>query len=573
MREIKSKKEIVCYNTDASGLVGNVERVFFPEKSEDVKKVVKDAKLDIVPRGAGTGLVGGCVPNNSIIVDMSKMNKVLNFNPRRYSVEVEAGITVKELNDKLNAVGFEFPIIDRKFSSIGGMIAVNICGDRSMRYGVMKEWIEGLEFVNGRGELMKLGKADLGDVVGMEGITGIIVKVKLRIFPKIKRSISIFQTDELDEILAITRRLKLEQEVVMLKLFPPYISGLLNLPEKYNLIIEFDSERGKIKGEAYNQLMQLKDKVYSIFYSKAYYESLDPKFFFDKIKEFILFLEASDTPYIADLGMGIVYPFFKNKEKKQDIVNFIKKARTKLGKYGIGLKRKDFVDISEKKIIQRVKLRHDPFFKLNKGKVVDVEDITKIQSLIPIEKPVKINPSKDTRELLEKLKTPEEKIEELIAIERERDRVLEIKKQAELVSQQEIKEKINDYEQTFSSELEKERREQVESFAKSVPRNIIEKQEIKSPEIRFEELKSESIVQRPSQRLSNYDEIRDIMTNKFGFNANKEIEIPGKVFVEDNLDRKSKQINDLDIINKIMTNKFDEESRKKLGKNNDNRIR
>ena len=82
------------------------------------------------------------------------------------------------------------------------------------------ELVEEIEFVNGRGELMKIGKADLGDVCGMEGITGIIISAVLKIIPQIKRSASIFQSEDISEIFSIARRLKLEKEICSLTLFP-----------------------------------------------------------------------------------------------------------------------------------------------------------------------------------------------------------------------------------------------------------------------------------------------------------------------------------------------------------------
>jgi len=512
-----NKKETVCYESDASQLRGDVEKVVFAKSVNDIQKIVKTTGIDIIPRGAGTGLVGGCVPNNSIIIDLGKMNSVLDFDPVKSSVSVEAGITLKELNEKLRAKGFEFPIIpgNKGISSIGGMIATNASGSRSMRYGRIKEWVEEIEFVNGRGELMKVGKADLGDVCGMEGITGIIVNAKLKIMPFIMRSASIFQTDDLEEILSISRRLKLEKEVVMLAVFPPFVSRLLGFPEKYHMIIEFDSQRGKIKGEEYKIISSLKDKVYSVLAEESYIYSEDPKFFFDKLREFILFLEQKQIPYFGYLGDGIIHPFFKNKEEKQDVFSFIKKTKAKLGKYGIGLMRKSFLDAFEIKIIRRVKLRHDPFGKLNKNKVINFEksdfisssfekinsktassseeegrnsaeerllfsdkgmnyseekelscfddsrEIKRDLSKIGLIKP-KLGEDKSARRLLEEFRTPEEKLNEFI-------------EEVEEEEKEEVKNKLLDYEKTFKSELENKNRERIEEFAKNVSRQIVNK--------------------------------------------------------------------------------------------------
>ncbi len=391
-----TKKELTCYDTDASRLIGKAEKVVFPKTAEEVKKIISMAGKDIVPRGSGTNLVGGCVPNNSIVVDMRKMSKVTKFNAKDKTVLVEAGVTLKELNEKLSRVGFEFPIdtFNIGLSTIGGMVALNAPGFRSMKYGRIRDWIDEINFVNGRGELMKLSKSDLMDVCGMEGITGIITSVVLRVIPKKQRSASIFQADELDEVLSIARRLKLEKEVVMLEFFPPEVSQMLGLPRKYHLIIEFDSMQGKIKGEEYNVISKFKYRIYDVMYAQEYYNSEDPKFFFDKLKEFVLFLESNQIPYFGYLDIGIVHPFFKDSEnaKRKEVTNFIQKVRARQSKYGFGLNRKHLVDVFEKKVIQRVKLRHDPFGKLNKDKIIDVDPLARkfpgkeAQHLKPVKK-------------------------------------------------------------------------------------------------------------------------------------------------------------------------------------------
>ena len=514
-----NKKEQVCYNTDASRLIGKAEKVVFPKTVEEVSQIIQRTEVGIVPRGAGTNLVGGCIPENSVVVDMGKMDNVSKFNSAKKTVNVEAGVTLKELNEKLSRVGFEFPIesFNKGISTVGGAVALNIPGFRTMKYGRIRDWIESIEFVNGRGELMKLGKSDLMDVCGMEGITGIITSVILKVIPKKQRSASLFQADELDELFSIARRLKLEKEVCMLEFFPPQASKFLGLPERYHLIIEFDSNRGKIKGEEYKVISKFKYKIYDAFYSLGYYNSEDPKFFFDKLKEFILFLESNQIPYFGYLDIGVVHPFFKDNEKgkRKEVVDFVQKVRAKHSKYGIGLNRKYLVDSFEKKVIQRVKLRHDPFGKLNPGKIIDIDFSEKrfseknVQHLKPIEKEEieEIKPlmgeEKGASEILEELKTPGEKMEEFIEKvelmdkiadneepKRElsgEDKELEVikEKETELEINKEIKDRLKDYEQTFDSELEEEKKKKVEDFAKSVAHDILH------PRKPFEEKKVE----------------------------------------------------------------------------------
>ena len=499
-----NKKELTCYNTDASRLIGDAEKVVFPKTPEAVQKIVKTSNLDIVPRGAGTGLVGGAIPDNSIVVDMSKMDKVSDFDIKKMTVKVEAGITINELNERLSRVSFEFPFQtnNQGISSIGGMIALNHIGNKSVKYGVIKDWIEEIEFVNGRGELMKTSKSDLGDICGMEGITGIIVSAVLKIIPQIKRSASLFQSDDLEEIFSIAKRLKLEKELSSLDLFPPQVSKLLGLPEKYHLIIEFDSDRGKIKGEEYKILSKFNDRVYYVLASEGYYDSDDPKFFFDKLIDFMEFLETNNVPYFSKLGAGVIYPFFKDEEKnkKAGVLKMISRMGGKPGEYGIGLKRKHIKENSEKKILHRIKMRHDPFGKINKNKIIDadfesgpmrkekpkseyMEQLEKLEQpdvhhLKPIgdEELEEIKPfiKEEPSEFIEELKTPEERMGEFI----EKVELIDKSKEQEIDKPEnklnfEISSNLKDYESTYKSELEDRKKREIEDFAKSVAHDII----------------------------------------------------------------------------------------------------
>jgi len=590
-----NKREMVCYETDSTRIKGIVEKVFPPQTIKEVQQIVKNTKHDIVPRGSGTSLVGGCVPNNSIVIDLSKMNKVTNFLPLRKTVRVEGGITLKELNEKLNSVGFEFPIDppNNGISTIGGLIARNASGDRSLRYGNARDWIEEIEFVNGKGELIKTSKADLTDVCGMEGITGIIVGATIKLAPLINRTASAFQTDSLDEILSIARKLRNEREVVILELFSPYVSKLLGLPQKYNLIIEFNSDRGKIKDWDYEKITKMRKNVFSKLYSEGYYNFEDPKFFFDKLKEFIIFLEENQIPYIGHLGVGVIHPFFKDKEKerREKVIEYIKKTKALPGKLGIGLTRKYFIDNFQAKIIQRIKTRYDPNLKFNIGKVIDIQGYNlpkKVKTneakiLEEESKPLsgeeisavdvlrEMNICEEKKENIEK--NPEEKMEDFIKEIEEKEKIeieksvteekgptnLEIKQEDfkkntennenNELNFQEVKDKLKDYKETYGSELAEEKMHKVEEIAKNIPRDIIKKDIELGPLARKEKVKFD------------YNQIRDIMANKID-NTNK-----GKVTITDNFERKSSLSDeDKNLINKILGNRYKEDKKQDTGK-------
>jgi len=603
-----TKKEMICYTTDASRLIGNAEKVVFPKTVKEVQDIIRTPATDIVPRGAGSGLVGGTIPNNSVVVDMTKMNGILEFNPGKRIVNVESGITLRELNEKLKSRGFEFPIdvSNEGISTIGGMIATNASGDRSMKYGTMKDWVSGVDFVDGKGELIKATKADLGEVCGMEGITGIIVSAKLKVIPIVKRSASVYQSDNLDEVLSLARRLKSEKEVVKLKLFSKQVSGLLGFPEKYNLVIEFDSERGKIIGSEYEDILRLEQRVYYNLASEGYSNREDPKFFFDKIKEFISFMELMNIPYFVHLGSGIIHPFFKDdeKQKREKTIDLIKRSQGKPGKYGIGLMRKDFVDSFEMTIISRVKLRHDPYGRMNKGKVINEMSSAKRYGMTPgvAERISEIKPGageeRSANLLIESMKikeSPDRKMEEFIKeVSKEDEETSEVntedlKKTKEVEGfgrnitseREEIKERLKDYKETFEPELPEEKRKIIESFARTIPREIVKTESMlslnqKSPE----KIREAEKIEMKERAAVDYKLINNIMNNQvkktespgnlssFGFPSRTENRSVsrGEVHVNDNLDRFVKKpdnssntkssSNDKDIISNIMTNRF-----------------
>jgi len=391
------KNDLICYSTDGSGIKGKFDDVVFPRNVDEVKSIVMRYQ-DIIPRGFGTNIVGGCVPKDSVVIDMKKMN-MINFDKKNKIVIVGPGVSVKELNERLKVIGYEFPIYSG--GSIGGMIAINTIGLLG-GYGRIKDWIEEVKFVNGRGDIVKVGKADLGDVCGMEGITGVITNIKLKVIPLRKNSLSVFQSGLIEEVFSIVKRLKIDKDVVMIRLYSPHTSKLMGFPSRYHIIVMFNSERGKIKGSVYWDLMGRIGKDFIYLFADGYSGCEDPMFFFDKVKNFVLYLDEMGVPYISDLSSSIVYPFFKFDIKKDDVNNLIKRMNGLPGKFGIGLKRKDRIDELQKKIFKRIKLRHDPFGKMNKGKVIDFvgvggEDVSNQPSILdrsPIS-PLTLPPSLD----------------------------------------------------------------------------------------------------------------------------------------------------------------------------------
>ncbi|HVV13132.1 FAD-binding oxidoreductase [Amycolatopsis sp.] len=169
-----------------------------PRGTAEVQAVVRVAaehRAPIVPRGAGTGLSGGAnAVDGCIVLSFESMDQVLEINAAERLAVVQPGI----VNDDLRAIcaeqGLWYPPdpASAPWSTIGGNVATNAGGLCCVKYGVTRDYVLALEVVNGRGEVVRLGRRtakgvagyDLcGLMVGSEGTLGIITEITVRLRP------------------------------------------------------------------------------------------------------------------------------------------------------------------------------------------------------------------------------------------------------------------------------------------------------------------------------------------------------------------------------------------------------
>lgn len=175
------------------------DAVVFVENIEQVQKVVEIANEQMIPiicRGAGTNTVGACVTTHGgIILNFSKMNKILEINPENMTARVQPGVVVGDLQREVEQVGLFYPPdpSNLKVSTIGGSIAQNSAGARCFKYGSTKDYVIDMLVVTATGELIRTGSNtiknatgyNLGSLfIGSEGTLGIVVEVTLKLIPK-----------------------------------------------------------------------------------------------------------------------------------------------------------------------------------------------------------------------------------------------------------------------------------------------------------------------------------------------------------------------------------------------------
>ncbi len=161
----------------------------------EVLRLASQHQVAVTPRGAGRGYVGGCVPiRGGIVLDVSRMNRILRISPEDGVAVVQPGVITQKLQQRVEKMGWFYPPdpASRDECTIGGNIATNAGGPRCLKYGVTKNYVLALEVVLADGNVLRVGTSthknkcgfDLVSLlVGSEGLLGIVTEATLRIIP------------------------------------------------------------------------------------------------------------------------------------------------------------------------------------------------------------------------------------------------------------------------------------------------------------------------------------------------------------------------------------------------------
>ena len=180
---------------------GGALAVVRPNSTAQVAALVtaaRAAKIQIVPQGGNTGLVGGSMSyggERAIVLSLGRLNRIREIDPLDYTATVEAGCILANVQQAAEAVDRLFPLSlgSEGSATIGGLLSTNAGGTMTIRYGNMRELILGLEAVLPDGRvwngLRRLHKNNTGyDLkhlfIGGEGTLGIVTAAVLKLFPR-----------------------------------------------------------------------------------------------------------------------------------------------------------------------------------------------------------------------------------------------------------------------------------------------------------------------------------------------------------------------------------------------------
>jgi D-lactate dehydrogenase (cytochrome) len=170
------------------------DAVIWPTNRDEVSDILRYAnehRIPVTGWGAGSSLEGNPIPvQRGIVLDLSRMKRILDIRDSDFQADVEPGVIYKELNEKLRHQGLFFPPDPGANATIGGMIANNASGTRTVRYGSTRANVLRLSVALTNGEIIEMGSRssktssgyDLINLfVGSEGTLGIVVEATLRL--------------------------------------------------------------------------------------------------------------------------------------------------------------------------------------------------------------------------------------------------------------------------------------------------------------------------------------------------------------------------------------------------------
>jgi FAD/FMN-containing dehydrogenase len=188
--------DLFTYESDAMTLLrGRAQAVAFPLTTEAVAELVRtcnEAQVPFVARGAGTCLSGGATPvDGSVVIECSRMNRVLEVDPVNRTATVQPGLVNLHLSDSVAPLDLYYAPDPSSQSActIGGNVAENSGGPHTLKHGTTSPHVLAIEVVLPDGSIVTLGRRDghpsgydlRGVFVGSEGTLGIATSLTVRL--------------------------------------------------------------------------------------------------------------------------------------------------------------------------------------------------------------------------------------------------------------------------------------------------------------------------------------------------------------------------------------------------------
>ncbi len=293
-------EDLYIYGIDpGASLPRKVDFVVMPDTVDQIQKIINLAnkeKIPIVPMGGGLTLSGLTLPvRGGIVIDLKRMNNILEINEKSRYALIEAGVTTGQLKAHLEQF---YPTLENSMPdappsvTVAGNALIHGSGYLSQMYGDHGEMINGLEVVLPNGELCKLGSCALSkywfargpipDMIGMFissfGTLGIITKLSYKLYPRPKMRTCIFglakePKDVPDLLHAVTETEIIEDILLGIQDKPEWMKGYITIityitGKNQEEIDEKTKILKKIYRKNNTRYMKVPDRFYDIFLEK-----------------------------------------------------------------------------------------------------------------------------------------------------------------------------------------------------------------------------------------------------------------------------------------------------------------
>ena len=172
------------------------EVVIWPQRAEQVAEVLRlanEQRIPVTPWGVGTSLEGNPIPlHGGILMSFERINQIIEVHADDFQVTVQPGIGHKDLNAQLARQGLFFAPDPGANATIGGMLANNAAGIRTVKYGASKDNVLQMQVALADGRLIRVGSRSIKQsagydllhlFVGSEGTLGVITEATLKLVP------------------------------------------------------------------------------------------------------------------------------------------------------------------------------------------------------------------------------------------------------------------------------------------------------------------------------------------------------------------------------------------------------
>jgi len=192
-------EDLIAYSYDASPQEHLANIILFPMSTDQVSRIMKVADRELIPvtaRGSGTNLAGETIPlRGGIVLVLTRMDRILSVDAKSLTATVEPGVINYDLQLAAGRVGLLYPPDPASWmvATMGGTVATNAGGPRTVKYGVTRDYLLALTVVLADGRVLKLGRGPLRHVAGYdlihlfcgsEGTLGIVTEITVRLIPR-----------------------------------------------------------------------------------------------------------------------------------------------------------------------------------------------------------------------------------------------------------------------------------------------------------------------------------------------------------------------------------------------------